>query len=60
MISSSQEGRHLTFSFLSSTQIMYNNIYKQIEKSDDKNQSVLIHPICRRDIIIPTSIAISK
>ena len=60
MISYSQEGSNLTFSFLSPTQIMYNNIYKQIEKSDNKKQSVLIYPICRRDIIFPTSIAISN
>ena len=48
MLSSSKEGRYFTFSFLSPTQIMYNNIYnniyKQIEKSEGKNQSVLIHP----------------
>ena len=60
MISSSQEGRHLTFSFLSPTQIMCNNIYKQKENSEDKKHSFLIHPIGRRDIIFPTSNAISN
>jgi hypothetical protein len=42
-MSPSQEGRHLKLSFLSPTQIMYNNFDKQIEKSKDTNQTVLIH-----------------
>ena len=33
----------VTLSSLSLTQIMYNNIYKQIEKSEDKKKSVPIH-----------------
>ena len=36
IISSSQEGRHLTLFFLTPTQIMYNNIYKQYRVSHKK------------------------
>ena len=43
MLSSSQEGRQITLFSLSLTQIMHNNIYKQLEKSEDKNQAIPIH-----------------
>ena len=43
ILSSSQEGSQLTLSYVSLTQIMYNDIFKLLVKSEDKYQYIPIH-----------------